>query len=155
MMEDWYKVTAKIITENGGHRILKGTGNSPLTGSPSSLLRSLYTEYPWMLCRFNNVSHGFWASFTATENLDEIRNLLEWLAQQLQLRSLDDWYRVSGIQIQRFIPIAGFSTTILPKLLQRAYPDQNWDISKLTMKGSLIRASQRQLVTTINKIFFT
>ena len=79
--------------------------------------------------------------------------MLEWLSEQLQFRSLDDWYRVSGKQIQKFVPTVGFSTTILPKLLQKAYPEHNWDISKLTLKGTSIKASQRELAATINNIF--
>ena len=66
---------------------------------------------------------------------------------------MDDWYRVSGKQIQKFVPTVEFTTTILPKLLQRAYPEHNWDISKLTVKGTSIRASQRELAATINNIF--
>jgi hypothetical protein len=69
------------------------------------------------------------------------------------LRSLDDWYRVSGKQIQKFVPTVGFSTTILPKWLQSVYPEHNWDTSKLSLKGSLVKASQRELTITVNKIF--
>ena len=71
-MDDWYQGTSKtIIEEHGGQQLLKLFGTSP-----SNLLTSIYTEYPWMLWRFNVVPHGFWTHFTATNNLNEIHNLL-------------------------------------------------------------------------------
>jgi hypothetical protein len=143
-MDDWYKITTKDIRCDTSYAVLKRR---------RGLFHLLpYAHYPWYRWKFQQLPRDFWKAFTL-DTFAEIQHFVEWLSEQLQLRSLDDWYRVSGKQLQKFVPTVGFGTTILPNWLQRIYPEHNWDISKLIMKGTSIKASRRELAATIHKIF--
>ena len=70
----------------------------------------------------------------------------------MQIRDLDDWYRVSFEQIRQYVPLTAFRTHPLEKLLAQAYPGYYWDIEKLKSRIG-IKAAQRLLAVTVRNIF--
>ena len=56
-MDEWYKVTAKDIIENGGSRVL-----TAFASSPSKLFQCIYPEYTWKLSRQGESTRSFGTS---------------------------------------------------------------------------------------------
>ena len=47
-LDDWYSISSKIISKEGGSGLLSKYG-----GSPAAMFSSLFTEHPWDLKAFN------------------------------------------------------------------------------------------------------
>lgn len=86
--EKWYKVTKAMLMKNNAGRAL---GYHKC--SPSSLLRSVYPEYPWRRWRFNNV-RGI--SKLPKEFFQEMLSDLE---KDLGLKSPEEWANVSSVRL--------------------------------------------------------
>jgi len=121
-LEDWYQITQKVLCENGGAGLL-----AKYERSPSLLLRSVYEGHRWLLWRFKNVARGIWNQIEPSQRVE----LTLWLEKQLHIKEKDDWYRVSLIQIEAVISLELFEHYPLQKLLQEAYPNYQWDLSRL------------------------
>jgi hypothetical protein len=133
-MDDWYQITRKDIEQNGGNNLLYSFKNSPRI-----LLTSIYPNHTWISWKFRN-SHLL---------EDERMDFVEWLGKELKIRDLDDWYRVSISQVNKFVWI--LRQNPLHELLPQVYPQYQWNIAKLQTKA--FRASQRVLVVQLEKIF--
>eukprot|EP01126_Amoeba_proteus_P049205 TRINITY_DN5740_c0_g1_i1.p1 TRINITY_DN5740_c0_g1~~TRINITY_DN5740_c0_g1_i1.p1 ORF type:complete len:330 (-),score=30.69 TRINITY_DN5740_c0_g1_i1:1040-2029(-) len=88
MMSEWYvKCNQKNITSLLGYGLL-----SLYKGSPQDLLKSVYPEFNWRMYLFNH-KRG------TLEDKTELSELIRQIQHQLQISSLEDWYRVSYQQI--------------------------------------------------------
>jgi hypothetical protein len=125
-LTDWYAITRKQICENGGASLLGMYNNSP-----GRFISSIFNEFPWDSSRFR--------SKMPSENWEKKENrvsLIKKLTIELQIRDLEDWYRVSLGQIAEFHSnVAMFRRYPLQELLQEAYPDFQWDDLKLKKLG--------------------
>lgn len=70
---------------------------------------------------------------------------IDFLTDKLNIRSLDDWYRVSGTQIVALSNFKGV-TQYLPFV----YPTHRWDMSKFK---SAKKSSQRKLALAVAELF--
>jgi len=86
-----------------------------------------------------------------TDN-SETSRMIEWLAEQLSVKSLDDWYRVSLIQIREWVLID--SRLELGKMLQLSYPEHSWNM-KMFEFASHPKSSQREALAAIQQLFPT
>src|SRR5690349_8561441 len=98
-MEDWYNITQEDICRNGGITLLFKHYNS----SPSMALQKVYPEHNWMLWRFKVVPTGYWDEIL--DNPVESKRLVDWLGEQLHIKGLDDWNRVSLDQMNQWVKI--------------------------------------------------
>jgi len=146
-MDDWYKVTREDIDKNGGGGLLSNIHNS----SPSLVLKSVYPEHNWELWRFKRVPKGYLERMAKDHN--EIKRMMEWLSGQLSIKCLDDRYRISLGQACEFVAIG--SAKELATMLQTAYPQHQWDKSLLHRIGFQIKASQRELMLAVQRLFPT
>src|SRR5690348_1552221 len=105
-MEDWYNITRDNIIKNGGERILGYYGNSP-----SVALQTVYPKHNWMLWKSKTVPKGYWTHFM--NDSEEVTRVVDWLNEQLSIKNLDDWYRVSLSQIRRWMPIGSVKDLIM------------------------------------------
>jgi len=102
----------------------------------NSLLKLLEAHFPqhkWQVWRFSGYvskkSLNFYCSGYGEES--QLRDFVKYMEEQLQLKSIDDWYRVSRKQLKEKI---GYSVIYLinkrffslQKLLQAAYPEHEW-----------------------------
>jgi len=111
----------------------------------SNALSIIYPEVKWQYWRFSYLSKNFW------EKEENVRDYFQWLFQQLQMNTLDDWYRISLHQIMKLGPITSIKKYGgLPKVLSRLYPTHQWNIEKFY---ALPKASQRMLKLKIQGIF--
>ncbi len=80
--------------------------------------------------------------------------LARWLAKELKIDNLEEWYRISDFQIRQKVKPKFFKEYSLEKVLLEAYPQHEWDLTKLHGEYPRIkRASQRMVVKMIKEIF--
>eukprot|EP01118_Nematostelium_gracile_P011816 TRINITY_DN4258_c0_g1_i6.p1 TRINITY_DN4258_c0_g1~~TRINITY_DN4258_c0_g1_i6.p1 ORF type:complete len:738 (+),score=126.67 TRINITY_DN4258_c0_g1_i6:54-2267(+) len=84
---------------------------------------------------------GYWKSQV------NVQQLIEFLQKELNIRHLDDWYRVSRTQINR---LSSGSRDVLQHL-PRVFPEHQWDLDKLWKRSS--KSSQRELASVIRALF--
>ena len=143
-MDDWYYLKMEDIYKNGGGSFL-----SYYNCSPSSALQNIYPEHDWMLWRFNPVKRGYWDELMKDNK--EIKRIINWLSEQLFIKCLDDWYRVSLEGIRRWIHID--SAKDLYRMLQVAYPEHQWDNKLIHRLGYQMKAAQREVLIAVQQLF--
>jgi len=122
-MQDWYKITQKEMEDKGASGLL-----SQYRDSPSRLLKVVYSDHNWELWRF---PIGTW-----TELQPEMRiELTLWLHRQLKIKDLDDWYRISQEQLNKYISLRTFKKYPLKQLLKETFPLWSWDVKQFKEKG--------------------
>jgi hypothetical protein len=141
-MEDWYRITNKQIIENGGKVLLDKYRNSP-----SRMIRSVYSEYPWKNKFKGRTSENYW-------DIKENRiNLVNRLAKQLHIGEAEDWYRISLMQIGEINRcMSVFNKYPLEKLLLETYPTIEWNLAELQFKKGT-KSAQWWLQVLVKQLF--
>ena len=139
-LEDWRDVTHQQLQKNGAGSLL-GRYESFF-----ALLKSVYPEHDWRLYRKGRVPSGYWNS------LSNVRDFVKYFEETHHLSDLEEWYRVSWIQIR----LAGGGGLVpkyrrLVKLLSEVYPGHPWDASRLSRSNK--RSEQKWLVTLVQKLY--
>jgi len=88
-MEDWYKITWIQINDNGGSGLL---GNY-YHNSPSQFVKSMFTDYEWILWKFDVTANDVW-----NDNTNHTKFTI-WLGEKLGYKTIEDWYKITWIQI--------------------------------------------------------
>lgn len=109
-MEDWYKVRNEDLNAAGGGRLLKHMGSSL-----GKALESIYPDHRWHPWRFSKVGKGFW------EDPKNVRDYVEWLGEKLQVKALEDWYKITSFDRKN-------SETFHSWMLKSAYPEHDWQV---------------------------
>lgn len=82
--KEWYNVKKSDITENGGGGLLSLYNNSP-----SKLVMTIYSQYPWNPSEFQVAPNGHWKSVANQ------RTFFDNLAKTIGISKWEDWYKVS------------------------------------------------------------
>jgi hypothetical protein len=90
-------------------------------GNLFNALKHFYPEHVWSKHRFKTAPHGFW------NDLDNQRVKMEQIAKELNIKTLDDWYKAPR---EIIYSKASFSRRNLFETLKRLYPQHNWNIFK-------------------------
>ena len=53
------------------------------------MITSAYPNYDWLPWKFSRTSKGFW------KNEDNVKKYMNWLSQELNIKTMEDWYKVS------------------------------------------------------------
>ena len=72
------------MIKSGGVRLI-----DLYNGSLSKLLSSVYPEYDWLPWKFTVCPLGFW------NDIANQRKFTEWVAKELNIKEMEDWYRVT------------------------------------------------------------
>jgi len=91
--EHWYSVTTHDFEDNSGSKLLKAFDDSLY-----KLLTTVYPSAKWQPWRFKTAPHGIWS------DRDMQKKFLDWLAAELNLKSLEDWY---AVKIRTIIALGG------------------------------------------------
>jgi hypothetical protein len=91
--EDWYDVKLNDLT---GFKYCMEILNYCYNGSLKLALKKVYSHYNWQEWKFNKVSSKFWKD---SKNLNQY---MEWLGQQFQIKTLDDWYGITEQHMDAF-----------------------------------------------------
>lgn len=145
-MEDWYKISHKNMIDMGGSSILHKYGNSP-----AKLIQSVYPQHDWKMWKFKRDAGGTWSQLEQQQRFE----LVQWLAKELKIESLDEWYRISWSQISEKLPLDIFKKYPLEQLLTETYPFHKWDVPRLQVKkrGGSSKSSQRILAKMLEEVF--
>ena len=152
-VEDWYEITTNEIISNGGEEVLKRTRNSP-----PLLVQAMFPEHDWNFGRFVDTGPS---SFQKQFERNRIKcassssswRKVEWLADKLKVEQLEDWYRVSFQEINKWAPAALLHKRNLGRFLQESYPEHPWDLGRLENKSGVIKSSQRILFVAVKELF--
>jgi len=122
--EDWYKVTRKDFQENYGDTLLR-----MFETSPYRLLRAVFEEdkfLPWM---FNTTPNDVW------RDLDTMRMMILYVEEELNLKTVDDWTRVTGSQLRDLgVDNAFLQRGGSAKVIAETYPDANTPLLRYKKK---------------------
>jgi hypothetical protein len=143
-LEDWYQISTKDFIKNGGIGILTYYG-----GSLYLILKKIYPEYDWKPWLLNNTPRSFW------NKKDSIPNYIKWLENQLNIKTLDDWYNISSKDISLYFEGSGLLKKYggLKSFLLHYYPNHKWNLELLENNSRLISKSQYRLTQLIQEIF--
>eukprot|EP01125_Pyxidicula_operculata_P020286 TRINITY_DN7472_c0_g1_i1.p1 TRINITY_DN7472_c0_g1~~TRINITY_DN7472_c0_g1_i1.p1 ORF type:complete len:592 (-),score=76.57 TRINITY_DN7472_c0_g1_i1:48-1700(-) len=108
--------------------------------------KEIYPEYENLRLDRNRRPDNFWNS---NQNLTES---MFRLGKLFQIESIDDWYRISGKQLQYFNALGIIKTHgSLFNALVKAFPEHNWDKTKYLNQAK--KAAQRWLLLKVKELF--
>jgi hypothetical protein len=88
-LHNWYYISIQEFKFADTYKLLKTFYN----GSFLSMLNSIYTQYDWLPWMFSNISISWDDIDKCMENNTKYKRIYaDWLAEQLQISSCDDWY---------------------------------------------------------------
>jgi hypothetical protein len=114
--------------------------------SRKKALQCAFPEHDWDAKRFKIFAYD-------SQTSEELRTIVErQIAPQLQINSLEDWYRVSWSQFKT----SGFSKFLaryggMFEFLSAIYPEHSWDQTRFRLQKG--KPSQRILKLSIEKLF--
>jgi hypothetical protein len=143
-MDDWYKLSVRIMNDHGGARLLDIYNNSP-----SKLLQSIYPNHEWHIWKFEALPKEYQVK------KEEFTPFMDWMSSKLKIKHPDEWYQISSTQLKQFAPLSFCKTFSQPddlfKVLSQAYPNYSWSLSKLN--STTKKASQRELAVALKELF--
>ena len=140
-MDDWYNITKDTMIQKGAGSLLR-----KYDSSPAKMLTSVYKEHDWMIWKFSKVNIRSW------ENPQIQRQYLDWLAKGMFFESSKDWYRVSLTEISKKASLTLFKKYGKAQVLPKVYPEEQWDMEKLELIKTSLKASQRILVSKVKEM---
>lgn len=113
------------------------------------MLQAVFPEIQWCLWKFRPLPKELWKMGFA----DVIPQFVEWLGEKLQIKKMEDWYRVSRDQLEVVVPLTIFGKLPLERMLQEVFPKHPWDFARLTVRRSTMKASQRKMAVLVGELF--
>ena len=86
-LEDWYKVSGKNFTDNGGGGLLNNYHNA----SHINLIKSVFPDYEWLEWKFVCAPNRFW------KDIKNQKKYLLWLVNKLGYKTQEDIYKLTTI----------------------------------------------------------
>ena len=87
-MDDWSIISVDQVEKEGGFSVIKLHN-----GSLIKALMSIYPEHTWKVWTFKKVPKNYWS------DKKNQRIFFDWLANKLQVKSVEDWYKVKPSDI--------------------------------------------------------
>ena len=66
-----------------------GTLINYYSGSIINLVKTVYPNYKWLPWKFIQAPKGYW------NDENNVKEYMNWLSEQLNIKTMEDWYRVS------------------------------------------------------------
>lgn len=141
-LEDWYQITEAQVITFGGKTLLRKFH------STFDMLQHVYPKHEWLPWKFHHMKKKYWDDHW---DKNQVKKLIDWLYNELHLRDIQDWYRVSGKEVLRLLPTSLLESWSLSELLTRAYPLHRFDASLLNPSRLSCRKSSQRLVHSFLK----
>eukprot|EP01118_Nematostelium_gracile_P014074 TRINITY_DN5417_c0_g1_i1.p1 TRINITY_DN5417_c0_g1~~TRINITY_DN5417_c0_g1_i1.p1 ORF type:complete len:333 (+),score=55.76 TRINITY_DN5417_c0_g1_i1:286-1284(+) len=142
-LKDWYHVTTENITQLNGNGLIRRYKNM------LNLCLNVFPHHDWKPWKFKQTPMGYW------DTMNDKAEYFKWLENELGIRNMEDWYRISLKHIQ------SVSNTLLfekqggiHRVLRKHYPEIKWDVDKLRSQKSQ-KSSQWRLLRAVETIFPT
>lgn len=110
--------TGQIGTLQGGGTLLHQYNSSTL-----NMLQTLFPEHRWLPWRFHYPPRGYW------EDLKNQRSAMDWLAAELNIQQMEDWYSVTIKQLcdsGGATMLKNFFDGSPARMIQTLYPEHEW-----------------------------
>jgi hypothetical protein len=118
-LEGWYHVSYVSLRRACPDAATMVT--SQYSSSIVAAVKSIFPEHKWIPWNFTNLPAGWW------DDAAHLREYMDWLAGELQLKSKDDWYNVSYLDVQRHHGRSLFRRfKSLGDVLHAAYPEHKF-----------------------------
>jgi hypothetical protein len=116
--DEWYDVFESRVSTNHGNGLLW----EYYSGSLSLAIMDVYPEYPWQPWKFQRSPRGFW------DNDTNLKEILERIAEEINIRGGDDWYEISSRCISATIgrKLSRNYGNSPQRILNFLYPDTLW-----------------------------
>eukprot|EP01122_Echinamoeba_exundans_P005105 TRINITY_DN15281_c0_g1_i1.p1 TRINITY_DN15281_c0_g1~~TRINITY_DN15281_c0_g1_i1.p1 ORF type:complete len:579 (-),score=58.97 TRINITY_DN15281_c0_g1_i1:528-2264(-) len=119
-MEDWYRISNKIIEENNGLSMLIYHDQSA-----QKVLRFAFPDHDWLPWKFQNRSKNVFS------DLNVLKQFMDWISKQLDISDFSGWYRVTSKDVRKVggkAEIWGRKKLYktLPEVLRAVYPHHTW-----------------------------
>eukprot|EP01127_Copromyxa_protea_P020016 TRINITY_DN6614_c0_g1_i2.p1 TRINITY_DN6614_c0_g1~~TRINITY_DN6614_c0_g1_i2.p1 ORF type:complete len:524 (+),score=59.77 TRINITY_DN6614_c0_g1_i2:3-1574(+) len=139
-LDEWYQFSRVDVDKLGGRELINRSGGL------FNALQSSYPEHKWVDGRFSYVGRKSW------DDPKKVRDFLEYIREPLGITSLDDWYRISQVELAQ-VGGAGlyFKFGTIGKTLKFAYPDLEWELEKFSNRDK--RTRQRLLKSFLQAKF--
>jgi hypothetical protein len=116
-MDDWYKISKKNFSQNGGAYLLKIYNNSP-----AKLLATIYPEREWQVWKFRCEDGNIW------EDSNNALKYANWLMEVMGWTSMENWYEIRKEDLIKrggssLLKKYGGSTAIM---VMSIFPGQDW-----------------------------
>eukprot|EP01118_Nematostelium_gracile_P011993 TRINITY_DN4327_c0_g2_i1.p1 TRINITY_DN4327_c0_g2~~TRINITY_DN4327_c0_g2_i1.p1 ORF type:complete len:419 (+),score=55.72 TRINITY_DN4327_c0_g2_i1:175-1431(+) len=125
-MNDWYTITREDVRKFGGEKILQQS-----QGFVSRALQKVYPDHNWFPWKFgDSIPAGTW------DNVQLQKDFMSYLGDQLKITRMQDWYRVSTVQIRKHgggALLHRFQHSP-SEMIMSIFPEHDWDINKFTRK---------------------
>jgi len=94
-LDDWYRVRVRDLRGTGriGCRMIHVL-DTIYGSSLSRALSTIFSEHPWQPWKFHSTCQNFW------DHEENVRQYLRWVAQALDLHTMDDWNKISWKRIR-------------------------------------------------------
>jgi len=119
-MDDWYALTEDDFMKRGGSTLI-----NRFELSPPKLITHVYPNHDWLPWKFRVVPKGWWLSH------ENNRTFLDWLGKLLNIKTMEDWYKVPSDDI-----VKNYGATLILKnrnpfgMLRDVYPEYKWELEK-------------------------
>ena len=139
--DNWNTLTKEQILAEGGSGLLR-------FNTVSDIKNLAYPDYDFSYLRERTNKQkpkGYW------DSLENIQKFLLEFASSYNIKSSNDWYRISRKQLSDFGGHSLLSKYSLFELLSVAIPSEHWEKDKISRKCK--RSSQRYLFLQVQKVF--
>eukprot|EP00026_Physarum_polycephalum_P004215 Phypoly_transcript_04232.p1 GENE.Phypoly_transcript_04232~~Phypoly_transcript_04232.p1 ORF type:complete len:701 (+),score=132.74 Phypoly_transcript_04232:83-2185(+) len=115
-MEDWYTISGKDFTDYDGGSLLN------IYSSPAVAVMGIFKDHTWIPWKFRNVPNSTW------EEEGSFRKFAEYLAEQKEFKTKEDWYKVSWADVQACggkAMVYKHFDAVLWKFVTKCFPEYN------------------------------
>ena len=135
-MEDWYRISLKILQDRGGNGLLIHYRYSPI-----KLFQEVYSEHLWLIWKFEKVPKGYW------DDKKNQRDFMDDLGKHLGFTTKENWYLLNMDQVEAhggggLIKLYHGSPA---QLVQGVYPERPWLIWRFQKIPKEYREGMRNL----------
>jgi hypothetical protein len=132
-LEDWYQVSLQQFETIAGESLLRSNYSSSLV----QLLTTVYPEHKWHIWKFTSAPRNLWAS------IDVQRLFFESLKPALNVRTLEDWYSVTGLAVTKLGGefLRDHYGMSIEKALRAIYPEHTWESWRFPKTSSSVKKS--------------
>eukprot|EP01118_Nematostelium_gracile_P018670 TRINITY_DN8384_c0_g1_i1.p1 TRINITY_DN8384_c0_g1~~TRINITY_DN8384_c0_g1_i1.p1 ORF type:complete len:370 (-),score=81.75 TRINITY_DN8384_c0_g1_i1:207-1316(-) len=107
-MKDWYNVSRVKMIQLGGSSLLN---NCTLC----DLLRETFPEHEWEEDKFQR-------QITEISTIEDRRKLVARVEKEMKMKDVNDWYRISHVDLKRSFPLGVLRKFPLKMILSECYP---------------------------------
>jgi hypothetical protein len=130
-LEDWYQFSGSQIKELGAQRVMSVYNNSLPRGTCDHVqlfefdflqaLATIYPDHNWMPWKFPTTPFGYW------KDVDKQRTFMDSVAKELDIKSYEDWYKVSftSIRASTKVLLHHYNDSMY-QALTSIYPEYKW-----------------------------